>query len=169
MKALVFEAPERPVVANREPPEIGPEEVLIRSRAVGICHSDFELLDGKYIIPVSYPIVPGHEWSGEVAEVGRDVEGLQPGVYLFSDKDVGGMRIGIYSAGKGFSMLCYSLPLFESKFDHCLPLHLPESLSRRSDKLSSDLVQISRYATSLACCSGPARRATTACSTRSSP
>jgi len=79
MKALVFEAPERPVVADVEPPEIGPDEVLIKSRAVGICHSDFELLDGHYIIPVSYPIIPGHEWAGEVVEAGRDVEGFRPG------------------------------------------------------------------------------------------
>jgi L-iditol 2-dehydrogenase len=77
VKALVFEAPERPVVADLDPPEIGPDEVLIRSRAVGICHSDFELLDGRYIIPVSYPIIPGHEWAGEVVETGAQVEGLQ--------------------------------------------------------------------------------------------
>ena len=42
----------------------------MRSRNVGICHSDFELYEGRYIIPVSYPIIPGHEWSGEIAEVG---------------------------------------------------------------------------------------------------
>jgi L-iditol 2-dehydrogenase len=89
MKALVFEAPERPVVADLEPPEIGPDEVLIRSRAVGICHSDFELLDGRYIIPVSYPIIPGHEWSGEVAEVGRAVEGLSPGDAVVGECVVG--------------------------------------------------------------------------------
>ena len=88
-------------------------------------------------------------------------EYLQPSVCLFPDKDVGGMRVGIYSTGRGFSLLCYSLPLFESKFDYCLSLHLPESLSRRSDKLSSDLVQISRYATSLACCSIKALRGST--------
>src|SRR4051794_10885274 len=100
MKALVFEAPERAVVTELEQPDIGPDEVLIRSRAVGICHSDFELLDGKYIIPVSYPIVPGHEWSGEVVEVGRAVEGLAAG-----DAVVGECVVG--PAGKdhfGFSI-----------------------------------------------------------------
>ena len=58
VKALVFEAPDRPVVADLEPPEIGPDEVLVRSRAVGICHSDFELLGGRYIIPVQLPDHP---------------------------------------------------------------------------------------------------------------
>ena len=51
----------------------------MRSRNVGICHSDFELYEGRYIIPVSYPIIPGHEWSGEVAEVGSAVTTLRTG------------------------------------------------------------------------------------------
>jgi len=79
MKALVFEAPKTAVVATLEQPTIGPDEVLIRSKAVGICHSDFELLDGHYIIPISYPVIPGHEWAGEVAEIGSEVEGVRPG------------------------------------------------------------------------------------------
>jgi L-iditol 2-dehydrogenase len=78
MKALVFEAPKQAVIADLEPPQIGPNEVLIRSHAVGICHSDFELLDGHYIIPISYPIIPGHEWSGEVVEIGAEVDSVQP-------------------------------------------------------------------------------------------
>src|SRR5213595_2940327 len=79
MKALVFEEPRRAVVRDLETPAIGADEVLVRSRNVGICHSDFELYEGRYIIPVSYPIIPGHEWSGEVAEVGSGVTGLRPG------------------------------------------------------------------------------------------
>ena len=53
--------------------------MLVRSRNVGICHSDFELYEGRYIIPVSYPIIPGHEWAGEIAEVGSAVTTLRPG------------------------------------------------------------------------------------------
>jgi L-iditol 2-dehydrogenase len=79
MKALVFEEPRRAVVEELDVPTIGPDEALVRSRNVGICHSDFELYEGRYIIPVSYPIIPGHEWSGEVAEVGSAVTSLRPG------------------------------------------------------------------------------------------
>ena len=79
MKAVVFQAPRQMSVADLPRPEIGPDEVLIASRAVGICHSDFEVLDGHYIIPVSFPVTPGHEWAGEVAEVGREVAALRPG------------------------------------------------------------------------------------------
>ena len=73
MKALVFEEPRRAAVLELDVPSIAADEVLVRSRNVGICHSDFELYEGRYIIPVAYPIIPGHEWSGEVAEVGSAV------------------------------------------------------------------------------------------------
>ena len=79
MKALVFEAPDKPVIADLGMPEISANEVLVRTRAVGICHSDYELLAGRYIIPISYPVTPGHEWSGEIVEVGRNVTGFKAG------------------------------------------------------------------------------------------
>jgi 2-desacetyl-2-hydroxyethyl bacteriochlorophyllide A dehydrogenase len=79
MKALVFEEPRRAAVKELDVPSIAADEVLVRSRNVGICHSDFELYEGRYIIPVSYPIIPGHEWSGEVADVGRSVTMLRAG------------------------------------------------------------------------------------------
>ena len=67
------------MVRDLDMPTIAADEVLVRSRNVGICHSDFELYEGRYIIPVSYPIIPGHEWSGEVAEVGSGVTTLRAG------------------------------------------------------------------------------------------
>jgi L-iditol 2-dehydrogenase len=54
-------------------------EVLVKTRTVGICHSDYELLGGRYIIPISYPVTPGHEWCGEVVEVGRAVKNFRVG------------------------------------------------------------------------------------------
>ncbi len=79
MKALIFDQPNKPVVTNVQMPTIGDNEVMVRSRRVGICHSDYELLSGNYIIPISYPVTPGHEWVGEVVEVGRAVKGLRAG------------------------------------------------------------------------------------------
>ncbi len=79
MKALIFDEPRKPVVTQVQSPRIDDNEVLIRSRRVGICHSDYELLAGQYIIPISYPVIPGHEWVGEVVETGRNVTALQPG------------------------------------------------------------------------------------------
>ena len=79
MKALIFNAPKKPVVADVQIASITENEVLIRSRRVGICHSDYELLAGQYIIPISYPVTPGHEWVGEVVEVGRNVKSMKIG------------------------------------------------------------------------------------------
>ena len=79
MKALVFEKPESPVVRDVPMPEIDENGVLLRMKAVGICHSDYELLAGRYIIPISYPVTPGHEWCGEVVETGRNVTTFKRG------------------------------------------------------------------------------------------
>lgn len=79
MKALIFDEPKKPVVTQVQMPKITENEVMIRSTRVGICHSDYELLAGQYIIPISYPVTPGHEWVGEVVEVGRNVKGLAKG------------------------------------------------------------------------------------------
>jgi L-iditol 2-dehydrogenase len=79
MRALVFSAPGQAEVVEAERPVAGPGEVVVTSRVVGVCHSDLELLAGRYIIPIRYPITPGHEWAGEVADVGPGVDGLKPG------------------------------------------------------------------------------------------
>ncbi|MBG1231063.1 zinc-dependent alcohol dehydrogenase [Aestuariivirga litoralis] len=79
MKALVFETPEKPVIVDVPVPGIKDTEVLIKSNTIGICHSDYELLGGRYIVPISYPVTPGHEWCGEIVEVGKSVKGFKKG------------------------------------------------------------------------------------------
>jgi L-iditol 2-dehydrogenase len=79
MKALVFEKPDQPIVIDAPMPTIDDTEVMVRTRTVGICHSDYELLAGRYIIPISYPVTPGHEWCGEIVEVGKAVKNFRVG------------------------------------------------------------------------------------------
>jgi L-iditol 2-dehydrogenase len=122
MKALVFEEPRRAAIQDLEVPQIAADEVLVRSRNVGICHSDFELYEGRYIIPVSYPIVPGHEWSGEVAEVGSAVTSLRPG-----DRVVGECVVNNGDDHFGFSIGGADAEYFVAKASW---LHrIPEELS----------------------------------------
>jgi L-iditol 2-dehydrogenase len=129
MKALVFQGPRDAAVLDRETPAIGPDDVLVRSRAVGICHSDFELFEGRYIIPVSYPVVPGHEWAGEVVEVGRAVSGVRVG-----DAVVGECVVG--PGGRdhfGFSIDGADAELFRARGEW---LHvLPEGMSYETGAL----------------------------------
>jgi L-iditol 2-dehydrogenase len=129
VKALVFEAPEQATIADLDEPEIGPGDVLVRSHAVGICHSDFELYEGRYIIPVSYPIIPGHEWSGEVVDVGSAVEGLRPG-----DRVVGECVVGPDGRDHfGFSIDGADAEFFKARAEW---LHkLPEELSHTQGAL----------------------------------
>jgi len=66
-------------------PEVGPHDVLIRVRAVGVCGSDTHCLETDpegYILfsgPTSLPVVLGHEYAGEVVAVGSLVRDLMPG------------------------------------------------------------------------------------------
>jgi L-iditol 2-dehydrogenase len=99
MKALMFQQPNQAEVVEAERPEIGPDEILVASRAVGVCHSDFDLLSGRYIIPISFPTIPGHEWSGEVAEVGREVTSFKPGDRVVGECVIGDDHFGFSISG----------------------------------------------------------------------
>ncbi len=63
-------------------PTPGPGELLIRVAACGVCRSNLHMIVGDWIdggLPAISPIVPGHEVTGTVADVGADVEGFAPG------------------------------------------------------------------------------------------
>ena len=120
MKALQFMSPNVMSVNEIAIPKIADDEVLLASRSVGICHSDIELLEGRYIIPFNYPIIPGHEWSAEVMEVGSKVSKLKAG-----DRVVGECVIG--QEHFGFSISGAMAEFFIAKADW---LHkLPENVS----------------------------------------
>lgn len=80
-------------------PKILDDEVLLASRVVGICHSDVDLLEGRYIIPFEYPLIPGHEWSAEVLEVGRSVRTLVPGDRVVGECVIGEDHFGFTISG----------------------------------------------------------------------
>jgi 2-desacetyl-2-hydroxyethyl bacteriochlorophyllide A dehydrogenase len=80
MRAVRVDRPRDIRMVEVERPRAGPGEALVAVAAVGICGSDVELLDGSRPAPyVRYPVVPGHEWAGTVAEAGAGVTGLAPG------------------------------------------------------------------------------------------
>jgi threonine 3-dehydrogenase len=66
---------------NAPVPEIGPDDVLIRIRKTGICGTDIHIWNwdewAQKTVPV--PLITGHEFSGEIVEIGRNVEGLDLG------------------------------------------------------------------------------------------
>ena len=60
----------------------GPREVLIKTAAAGLCHSDLHFMDGKY--PAQVPVVLGHESAGVVEAVGDQVSYVKPGDHVIS-------------------------------------------------------------------------------------
>ncbi len=82
MKALVKAKPEPGLwMQDRPVPEIGPDDVLIRIRKTGICGTDIHIWnwDDWAARTVPVPLVTGHEFAGEIVELGRNVTDLRVG------------------------------------------------------------------------------------------
>lgn len=81
MKAAVLQEVQRIELKEREKPAPGENEVLIKVKAVGLCGSDIHYYEhgkiGSFI--VKEPIILGHEVSGEIIEIGSNVDGLSVG------------------------------------------------------------------------------------------
>jgi len=82
MKALVKAKPEEGLWMEHHPvPEIGPDDVLIRIHKTGICGTDIHIWNwdewAAKTVPV--PLITGHEFAGEIVELGKNVEGLTIG------------------------------------------------------------------------------------------
>ncbi|MEY3984994.1 MAG: hypothetical protein RLZ59_439 [Pseudomonadota bacterium] len=78
MKAAVLVEPNKPlVIEDLTISKPGPHEVLIRTAACGLCHSDLHFIEGAYPHPL--PAIPGHEAAGIVEAVGSEVRTVKPG------------------------------------------------------------------------------------------
>jgi S-(hydroxymethyl)glutathione dehydrogenase/alcohol dehydrogenase len=78
MKAAVLVQPGKPLeIEELSISNPGPHEVLIRTAACGLCHSDLHFIDGAYPHPL--PAVPGHEAAGIVEAVGSEVRTVKVG------------------------------------------------------------------------------------------
>lgn len=91
LAAVLHEDPRRVSVEPRHLEAPGPEEALIETHAVGICHSDLGLIAGDIDnwMDVTYPVVFGHEWSGEVLAVGAEVTRVGVGDRVTGCGDLG--------------------------------------------------------------------------------
>src|SRR5436189_4643536 len=75
MRAAVFDSASRQLSVEDVPtPSPGPDEVLVRVAACGICLSDVHLIDGTLPTPLAR-VIPGHEPAGVVERVGSEVPG----------------------------------------------------------------------------------------------
>ncbi|MEI8199623.1 MAG: alcohol dehydrogenase catalytic domain-containing protein [Eubacteriales bacterium] len=93
MKAFRVNAPLQMDLEEIPFPLINDEEVLVKVKAAGICTTDIELYDGSmpyYKQGLSkMPITIGHEWSGTISQIGKNVKGLQVGDLVVGDISIG--------------------------------------------------------------------------------
>lgn len=88
MKAAVLVAPQRFALRDVPMPAIGPEDALIRVRRTGICGTDLHIFNGHYAAD-RLPLIPGHEFCGEVAAYGAQVRHLRDGQRVVADINIG--------------------------------------------------------------------------------
>jgi L-iditol 2-dehydrogenase len=108
MEAVVVTEPNVFSVETVAEPEPGPYEVKCRVKSVTICGTDAHLLRGDYpgFWPPGYPFIPGHEWAGEIVELG-------PGSELL------GWKIGDRVAGTSHDACGYCQKCVEGRYNLC--------------------------------------------------
>ena len=83
MKAAVFHGPNQPLkIESVDIDDPREREVLVRTVASGVCHSDLHFVDGLYMWPT--PAILGHEAAGVVEKVGKQVTYVKPGDHVIA-------------------------------------------------------------------------------------
>ncbi len=118
MKAAVLRETKKPLVIEdvtiNKP---GPREVLIRTVAAGVCHSDLHFLEGLYPYPL--PAVLGHESAGVVEQVGSEVRSVKPGDHVIT-----------------------CLSAFCGRCEHCITGHLSRCVSPDTKREAGDVPRL---------------------------
>jgi len=83
MRAAVITAPGQVEVTTVDDPAPGPREVVIAVAGCGVCGTDLHILEGEFA--PSLPIVPGHEFAGEVVAIGAEVTEVSVGDRVAAD------------------------------------------------------------------------------------
>lgn len=127
-------------------PEIGPGEVLIAIHTCGVCPSDVRLYSGARA-GTTYPRTVGHEWVGEVIEVGQDVTRFAVGdrVAAFVQRVCGMCR----NCQRGLSNMCLNrLPAIQGGFQ-TIGKAVPDALKPIPDGVP---YHVAAFSEPLACC-----------------
>ena len=86
MKSIIFKKPGVYAYEDRPEPQIqNSDDVKIKVLGVGICGTDLHVLMDPPMHPARPDIIFGHEYCGEVAEVGSDIDWLKPGDRVIVD------------------------------------------------------------------------------------
>lgn len=100
MRAVVVPAPGTWSLEEVPVPRPGPGELLVEVKAAGICGTDLHILAGHFP-PAPYPLIPGHEFAGTVAETGPGVTGVAAGDRVAIDPSLFCGQCRYCQAGRG--------------------------------------------------------------------
>ena len=75
MKAIVYDAPRQFKYKEVPEPEIESDDVLVRIDACGLCGTDLHIHEGEFA--PNFPLIPGHEFTGEIVALGNAVKGSE--------------------------------------------------------------------------------------------
>ena len=113
MKAVVFREANHPAIEERPIPTIGEYDALVKMHACGICGTDVHILHGEHI--VKFPVIPGHEFSGEAVEVGSAVNNVRVGDRVTVDPNI--VDGTCFFCRRGQIHLCENLTAVGVNFD----------------------------------------------------
>jgi L-iditol 2-dehydrogenase len=126
MKQAVMTAPGQIELREIEQPKPQSGEVLIKIERIGVCGSDIHVYHGLHPY-TSYPVVQGHEVSGIIAELGKDVSGFQIGDHVVFTPQV---TCGTcYPCRHGMEHICDNLKVMGFQTDGAAQDYLPVSAS----------------------------------------
>ncbi len=108
MRALVYRGKGKMVLESVPKPKVGPTDVLLKIRSVGICGTDLHIYNGG--MATRSGLIPGHEFSGTVVARGRSVTGVRIGERVVAEHV---LTCGVcYYCQRGQPNLCLSADVF---------------------------------------------------------
>lgn len=145
MKAVRLHGPGDLRLDDVAEPSPGPADVVVRVAACGICGSDLSYLrTGGVSAPVVEPIGLGHELSGTIAAVGREVRGLAPGMRVIVNPMGGGNAIGNGSPEGAFAPMLLVRNAAPGDGVHAIPDTLSFERAALAEPLSVSLHAVKR-------------------------
>ena len=124
--AVLSESPGKLEIDEVQIDKPGPREVLVRTVAAGLCHSDLHFMEGKYPCPL--PIVLGHESAGIVEAVGEHVTYAKPGDHVIT-------CLSVYCGNCEYCLTGH-LSLCDNKQAVQRPVDSPQRLTRGGEPMA---------------------------------
>jgi L-iditol 2-dehydrogenase len=153
MKAAWIYGPHDLRVGEADMPSIDDSKALIKIKTCGVCPSDVRFYTGARK-GADYPRIAGHEWTGVIVEVGKNVEGFEPGDRVAADWRVICGRC--YYCRRGVFNYCSNLQRGQMRGGYCeYGYSVPQNLRKIPDNVSFEEAS---FTEPLACCLNGASR-----------